>query len=80
MKSWRTCLECRPKKWSTSNLRKPLAPTLAGSDSVRDAFLNRTTDSESVAFSLSDLLERFLTARNCMSLILKMKTSAESGL
>jgi hypothetical protein len=30
MKSWRTCLECRPKKWSTSNLRKPLAPTLAG--------------------------------------------------
>jgi hypothetical protein len=39
-----------------------------------------STDSESVAFSLSDLLERFLTARNCMSLILKMETSAESGL
>jgi hypothetical protein len=32
------------------------------------------------ALSLSDLLERFLTTRNCMSLILKMKISAESGL
>ena len=31
-------------------------------------------------FSLSDLSARFLTARNCMSLILKMKTSTESGL
>jgi hypothetical protein len=41
---------------------------------------HRTPDSESVAFSLSDLLERFLTARNCMSLILKMKTNGESGL
>jgi hypothetical protein len=40
----------------------------------------RTTDSETVAFSLSDLSARFLTARNCMSLILKMKTSTESGL
>jgi hypothetical protein len=42
--------------------------------------LIETPDSESVAFSLSDLLERFLTARNCMSLILKMKTNGESGL
>src|ERR1700691_1906865 len=41
---------------------------------------DRATDSETVAFSLSDLSARFLTARNCMSLILKMKTSAESGL
>jgi hypothetical protein len=31
-------------------------------------------------FSLSDLSARFLTARNCMSLILKMKTITESGL
>ena len=30
MKSWCTCHECRPKKWSAPNLRKPLAPTLAG--------------------------------------------------
>jgi hypothetical protein len=30
MKSWRTCHECRPKKGSAPNLRKPSAPTLAG--------------------------------------------------
>jgi hypothetical protein len=48
--------------------------------SVRDAFLSRTTDLKSVALSISNLLARFLTARNCMSLILKMKTGAENGL
>ena len=49
------------------------------SDDFRSCF-GRTPDSESVAFSLSDLLARDLNERNCMSLILKMKTSTESGL
>src|SRR5712691_11304089 len=30
MKSWRTCHECRPKKWSAPNLRKPLTLASAG--------------------------------------------------
>jgi NAD(P)-dependent dehydrogenase (short-subunit alcohol dehydrogenase family) len=41
---------------------------------IAKSFAFRATDSESVALSLSDLSARFLIARNCMSLILKMKT------